>query len=101
MSFTCGNCGHSMFYDTDASGHRSEKPMKTQGWLVCEDGKTFNICSICLQVQLTINKDGLYEKGYRQIFFGNMDATMDTAKYGYEVLAEEPWLRQIRPKEAE
>ena len=103
MSYrVCDNCGHSMFYDTDVAGHRSEKPMKTQGWLTHADGTTLNICSICLQVEVTINKDSLFKRGYRNLVFGSIDALKETAKYEYKVLAKEPWLEQIRPqKEAE
>jgi len=102
MSYrVCDKCGHDMFYDTSASGHVSKTPMKTQGWLTQEDGVVFNICSVCLQVEVTINKDSLYERGYRKLVFGNMDATKETAKYEYEVLAEEPWLKQVKPSEGE
>ena len=88
-----------MLEDSDCVGEKRE--LKTRGWLVRENGEILSICSICLQVQVTINKDSLFEQGYRKLFFGNMDATMKTAKYGYEVLAEDPWLKQIRPnKEA-
>jgi len=87
-----------MFYDTSASGHRSSRPMKTQGWLVDKDETVFNICSICLQVEVTINKDSLFKRGFRRLFFGNMDATRETAKYEYQVLAKEPWLKQVKPE---
>jgi len=97
--FVCDNCGHSMLEDSDLEG--TKKPLRTRGWLVSDDGDISKICSICLQVQVTINKDSLYESGYRKLFFGNMDATMETAKYGYEILSQDPWLKQTRPvKEA-
>jgi hypothetical protein len=97
--FVCDNCGHSMLEDSDCVGHKSE--LKTRGWLIDKNGTTFQICSICLQVEITINKDSLFDRGYRELFFGNMDATKETAKYGYEILPEDPWLKQIRPKKEE
>jgi len=86
-----------MLEDSDLVGEKRD--LKTRGWLIDKKGNVFQICSICVQVQVTINKDSLHEMGYTQLFFGNMDSTMDTAKYGYEVLANEPWLKQIRPME--
>ncbi len=96
MAYVCGNCGHSMLWDSDLTG--KQKPLNTQGWLVDKNGEVLKICSICLQVEITINRDSLYKRGYRKIFFGNMEATMETAKYGYEILPQEPWVNQIRPK---
>ena len=96
MSFVCDNCGHSMLEDSDLSGEK--RPLKVRGWAIMDKGEIFQLCSICVQVQLTINKDSLYKMGYRKLFFGNMDSTMETCKYGYEVLTEEPWIKQIRPE---
>ena len=93
---TCDSCGRSMFEDSDCVGNKRE--LKTRGWLVHEDGTVSKICSICLQVELSINKDSLFERGYRKVFFGDMNSTMETAKYGYEVLPAEPWVKQFRPQ---
>jgi len=97
--FVCDNCGHSMFEDSDLVGNKRE--LKTRGWLVRDNGDVLSVCSICLQVELTINKDSLYKRGYRNVFFGNMNATKETAKYGYQVLSEDPWIQQIKPKKEE
>lgn len=97
--FVCDNCGRSMLEDSDCVGNK--RPLKTRGWLEHKDGDTLRICSICLQVEASINKDSLYERGYRKLFFGNMNSTKETAKYGYDILPEEPWLKQFRPEKKE
>lgn len=91
--WVCDNCGHDMLYDRDLEG--ITRPLKVQGWLIDEKGESYNICSICVQVESTINKESLYERGFRRLLFGSIDSPREEAKYEYEILPEEPYLRKV------
>ena len=91
----CDNCGHSMFYDSDLSGHK--RPLKSQGWMIKEDGTVYNVCAICFQVEAIMNRETLYERGFRKLMLGDINQTFeDENKSIWEVLPEKPYLKQVR-----
>ncbi|RLI41369.1 hypothetical protein DRO59_07105 [Candidatus Bathyarchaeota archaeon] len=91
----CAICGHSIFFDSDLAGN--VKPLKSQGWMVKEDGTVYNVCVICFQVEAIMNRETLYKRGFRKLMLGSINQTFeDENKSIWEVLPEKPYLKQIR-----
>ena len=99
----CWSCGH-LLYSGKEKCHGIQETAKPYTHETVEEWQKFSrfqeLCSVCLQVQLGINKDSLHQEDspncgrpIKRIFLCNRDMTRIAV---WEVLNREPWLKQVQ-----
>ena len=99
-SYDCGVCGKPIYggetWNSKTHGYQEIEPDENDTLYQ----RFIPICTICFQVQITMNKDSLHEnpapncwKAIKRMFLSNREMTRIAV---WEVLPEKPWLKQIQ-----